>query len=311
MQVARRTTPLILPPPTPEPEPELELTVEQTEYTLGAVEERTATAVFTAKNEWTLSVVYDNAGTEAATEAATDDETATEAAWLTVTPASGAAGEQTVELTAAPKITEESRTAYVDIACGEESVRLTVTQTGTSDETNFSALFATEFAQKLQGLEIIADAGNITLDDMEKIAAITELNVSGSSLTSLQGIEYFESLTYLGCNYNKLTSLDVSGCTALTVLYCYDNQLTTLNVSNNKELESLRCSSNQLKSLDVSQNTALTTLYCGGNPGDGESVFPVTVWADFNLNRIPDKFTKDSWVLDNGTTISPVYQKAQ
>ena len=118
-------------------------------------------------------------------------------------------------------------------------------------------------------------------------------------------------LTELQCYSNSLASLDVSGCTALTELYCYDNQLTTLNVSNNKELESLRCSSNQLKSLDVSQNTALTTLYCGGNPGDGESVFPVTVWADFNLNRIPDKFTKDSWVLDNGTTISPVYQKAQ
>ena len=377
------------PPPTPEPEPELELTVEQTEYTLGAVEERTATAVFTAKNDWTLSVVYDNA----ATEAATDDETATEAAWLTVTPASGAAGEQTVELTAAPKITEESRTAYVDIACGEESVRLTVTQTGASDETNFSALFAPEFAQKLQGLEIISDAEKISLEDMAKIAEVTKLDVSRSSLTSLQGIEYFESLTelrcyfnslesldvsqntaltYLDCAYNKLTSLDVSnntkleslhcysnqlttldvsgctalawlycssnqltsldvsgcaaltvldclsnqltsldvsGCAALTVLDCYSNQLTSLDVSNNTELRSLHCSSNQLKELDISKNTALTELYCEDNPGDGESVFPVTVWGDNATKPESLYIPYTSWTYED-KTIAIDYQTA-
>ena len=373
MQAARRTT--LISPPTPEPEPELELTVEQTDYTLGAVEERTATAVFTAKNDWTLSVVYDNAGTGTGTE--TDDETATEAAWLTVTPASGAAGKQTVELAATPKITEESRTAYVDIACGKQSVRLTVTQTGASDETNFSALFDPEFAKVLQDKKYISDAKKITRQDMTNIAAITELNISGDawlfgSLTSLQGIEYFKSLavlncyfnrlttldvcnctalTTLACNYNKLTSLDVSGCTELTKLYCNrnlltsldvskntkltwlncdynqlptldvsnnteltrlwcnENQLTELNVSNNTALTWLDCSSNQLTELDVSKNTALIYLDCNGNPGDGESVFPVKVWADFNLNSIPSDFTKGSWEY-GGKTITIDYRTA-
>ena len=272
MQAARRTT--LIPPPQPEPEPELELTVEQTDYTLGAIEERTATVAFTAPAEWTLSVVYDETETDADTE------------WLTVTPASGAAGKLTVELAATPKITEESRTAYVDIACGKQSVRLTVTQTGASDKTNFSALFAPGFAQVLQEKGHISDAEKISLEDMAKIAEVTELDVSRSSLTSLQGIEYFESLTelrcyfnslesldvsqntaltYLGCNYNKLTSLDVSGCTALTKLMCYNNQLTTLDVSNNTELTVLYCYENQLTKLNVSGCTALTTLWCYKN----------------------------------------------
>ena len=207
--------------------------------------------------------MYDNAGT--GTETETDDETATEAAWLTVTPASGAAGKQTVELAATPKITEESRTAYVDIACGKQSVRLTVTQTGASDETNFSALFAPEFAQKLQGLEIISDAEKITLQEMAEIAAITELDVSSSSLTSLQGIEYFESLTRLICYVNSLTSLDVSNNSALTELWCYSNQLTELDLSKNTALMWLVCNNNQLGTLDVSGCSVLTTLYCDSN----------------------------------------------
>ena len=231
------------------------LTVGQTEYTLGAAEDRTAAATFTAPADWTLTVTYEDA-----------------ADWLTVTPASGTAGEQTVELSAAENTQTASRTAYVDLACGEETVRLTVTQAAASGETDFTVLFDPGFAQKLQELGHISDAENITSADMEKIAAITELDVSGTyenenpgTLTSLQGIEYFESLTELVCYYNQLTSLDVSANMALTELECYDNQLTSLDVSANTALTELYCLSNQLTSLDVSANTALTVLDCSSN----------------------------------------------
>ena len=251
-----------------------ELTVGQTEYTLGAAEDRTAAATFTAPADWTLTVTYEDA-----------------ADWLTVTPASGTAGEQSVELSASGNFRTSARTAYADIVCGEQSVRLTVTQAAASGETDFTVLFDPGFAQKLQELGHISDAENITSADMEKIAAITELDVSGTygnrgTLTSLQGIEYFESLTELVCYYNQLTSLDVSanmaltelecydnqltsldvsGCTALTMLVCFSNQLTTLDVSANTALTMLVCDSNQLTSLDVSANTALTVLDCSSN----------------------------------------------
>ncbi len=232
------------------------LTIEKTEYTLDADEERTATVAFTAAADWTLSVVYDDAESSAN--------------WLSVTPMSGTAGEQAVELSATRNFRASARTAYADLACGEQSVRLTVTQTAASGDTDFTAQFDEAFAKELQKQGIIADADNITPEDMEKIAAITSLDVAGSydnpgTLTSLRGIEYFESLEELFCLYNQLTSLDVSRNTALTELRCDYNQLTSLDVSRNTALTELRCDYNQLTSLDVSRNTALTYLDCNNN----------------------------------------------
>ena len=238
-----------------DPRPE-NLTIEKTEYAFDAVENRTATVSFSAPADWTLSVVYDDA------ESSAD--------WLSVTPMSGTAGEQTVELSAARNFRTSDRTAYADLVCGEQSVRLTVTQTAASEVVDFTAQFDPGFAQKLQELDIIADAEHITPADMEKIAAMTELDVSGTyenpgTLTSLQGTEYFESLTDLDCSYNQLTSLDVRANTALTYLYCGSNQLTSLDVSANTALTYLSCSSNSLTTLDVSANTALTFLMCVSN----------------------------------------------
>ena len=232
------------------------LTIEKTEYALDAVENRTATVAFTAAASWTLSVVYDDA------ESAAD--------WLTVTPASGTAGEQTVELSATRNYRTSARTAYADLVCGEQSVRLTVTQAAASDDTDFTTLFDPDFAKELQKQGIIADAENITPEDMAKIATMTELDVSGTyenpgTLTSLQGIEYFESLTQLSCYYNQLTSLDISANTALTTLWCYNNSLTSLDVSGCTALTELSCPFNQLTSLDLSANTALTGLSCSSN----------------------------------------------
>ena len=211
-----------------------------------------------ATADWTAAVVYD------------DVESAD---WLTVTPASGTAGEQSVELSATRNYRTSDRTAYVDLACGDQQVRLTVSQAAASGETDFTALFDPDFAKKLQEMGHISDAENITSADMEKIAAITELDVSGTyenrgTLTSLQGIEYFESLTEL---------------------YCLSNQLT---------------------SLDVSANTALTFLECEDNPGDGVSTFPVTAWFDNDTKPDNLEIYQEQWTY-GGKTITIEFQKAE
>ena len=251
-----------IPPPSPE-----NLTVEQTDYTLGAFEERTATAVFTATADWTLSVVYDEPETGAGDETGA---AGADAAWLTAEVAGGAAGEQSVGMSAARNFQASPRTAYVDLLCGEQTVRLTVTQTGLSDDMDFSALFDETFAQKLQERDIVADAEKITMQEMQSMAAMAELDISETysnpgSLTSLRGIAYFESLTSLNCIYNQLPTLDVSQNTALTYLDCSFNQLTELDVRANTALAELRCDGNQLTELDVRANTALAELRCDGN----------------------------------------------
>ena len=232
------------------------LTVEQTDYTLGAFEKRTATAAFSAKGDWTLSIVYDDADADAA--------------WLTADAAGGAAGEQSLGMSAARNFQAAPRTAYVDLVCGEQTVRLTVTQTGLSDDMDFSALFDETFAQKLQERDIVADAEKITMQEIQSMAIMTELDISGTydnpgSLISLRGIEYFEVLTKLNCNRNSLPELDVSQNTELTELRCEYNSLTELDISQNTKLTYLNCNNNSLTELDVSQNTELTELRCDFN----------------------------------------------
>ncbi len=97
-------------------------------------------------------------------------------------------------------------------------------------ETDITADFDPLFAQELQRRGYIADANKITFAEVK---GITELDVAGrwneetvgydGELTSLKGIEYFESLTDLHCYGNQLTALDVSKNTALTELSCEDN----------------------------------------------------------------------------------------
>jgi hypothetical protein len=58
-------------------------------------------------------------------------------------------------------------------------------------------------------------------------------------------------LYYLNCNYNSLTSLNVSGLASLYYLNCSYNSLTSLDVSGLTSLEYLDCSYNSLTSLKV------------------------------------------------------------
>ena len=109
--------------------------------------------------------------------------------------------------------------------------------------------------------------GVITGEEIKKISSISVSGTYSSpgTISNLKGIEYFTAITYLGCSYNQITSLDISKNTLLERIYCDDNKLTSLNVSNNTALTFLRCSRNQLSSLDVSKNILLTTLECQTN----------------------------------------------
>lgn len=86
-----------------------------------------------------------------------------------------------------------------------------------------------------------------------------------TQLASVEGIEYFESLTALRCGGTSLTTLDISHNPHLGYLDCENNQLTSLDVSNNPNLQILNCEHNQITSLDVSSNPNLLDLYCGSN----------------------------------------------
>jgi hypothetical protein len=93
---------------------------------------------------------------------------------------------------------------------------------------------------------------------------ITYLKCSENELTSLT-ISGDPELKTLWCGKNQLTSLNVSGLSQLSRLYCSDNLLSSLDVSKNNRLEKLRCSRNKLTNLDASKNILLQKLRCRQN----------------------------------------------
>lgn len=78
-------------------------------------------------------------------------------------------------------------------------------------------------------------------------------NVKFGGLTPVASLP----LENLSCQYNQLTSLNVSMLTSLKSLYCYNNQLEWLDVSGCAQLSELLAACNKLSSLDVTNCTQL------------------------------------------------------
>ncbi len=100
----------------------------------------------------------------------------------------------------------------------------------------------------------------------EQIASVKELNLSGYSISSLVGINYFTSLEKLNCSSNNLNTLNVMGLKNLVLLECSDNQLQNLYVNGCTKLETLNCYDNIIRgSLNISGCTALKSVSCYNN----------------------------------------------
>ncbi len=109
----------------------------------------------------------------------------------------------------------------------------------------------------------------------EELAAVTSMDcrncystyfvTQGRRLYSLQGIEYFTSLTELDCSENLISKLDLSSNAKLTRIDCWSNLLTSLDTSKNTELVTLCCDNNKLTSLNIQGNTNLERLDCYQN----------------------------------------------
>ena len=98
--------------------------------------------------------------------------------------------------------------------------------------------------------------GNITIEGAQETGRKDYYGEELYRLSS-QTITIRGDVTYLDCDYSRLTSLDVSGCTALTSLSCTSNQLTSLDVSGCTALTKLDCSDNPLTSIDLSNCKSL------------------------------------------------------
>ena len=107
-------------------------------------------------------------------------------------------------------------------------------------------------------------SGDGNIQNTEALA-ITNLNVSNSSIYSLQGISNFINLNSLNCENNLLSTLNVNGLNNLNGLSCYNNNLTNLSINGLTYLQTVFCSGNQLISLDIIGCPNLVSLSCESN----------------------------------------------
>lgn len=105
--------------------------------------------------------------------------------------------------------------------------------------------------------------GKLTTVDLSKNSRLRYVEVEGNKLTELLLPETVSNIEEIHCIYNKLQSLDLSGCPKLKRLWCWENRLTSLNLSNNSFLIDLSCAQNDFfGGLDVSANKELRYLAC-------------------------------------------------
>ena len=122
------------------------------------------------------------------------------------------------------------------------------------------------------------------LDSIET-ADITTLYCSNIGIVSLKGIENFNNLNILDCNYNHLTELDLSGLVHLRTLNCKYNQLGTLKFSSCTALSSLDCSANQLTALDLSGCSSLSSIDCSANQLTALGLSGCTAMSSLNCSN--------------------------
>lgn len=239
--------------PEDEPEPKLVIHTNTNYENFYAHESYEEKIAFSVNTDWEVCIEYN-------CEESPD--------WLDITPLSGTAGDVELTMRLPENPSADLRSATVRITYGEEwwmNELFWVDQRGM----NLTYIFDPEFSRILEKNGYIRNTHNI---DPEEVRGIKRLVLQGAwnaseerylgTLTSLKGLEYFESLEHLNCWGNRITTLDVSRNKHLEELWCYNNQITSLDVSGCPALEVLYCHSNPLSSLDVSRNPAMTAINC-------------------------------------------------
>lgn len=186
----------------------------------------------------------------------TDWSISSDQSWCTSSVSSGN-GNKTINCSISENIQSQIRTAIITVRISSLSKTITVIQNGKEvsiiniPDANFKAVLLKRF-------DIDKD-NEISLEEARKV---TYLSLENNNITSLEGLQYFVSLTYISCYNNQISEIDLSNCINLERLIVGKNNLTSLDVSKNIKLKELHCAYNFIEHLDISNNIELSRLYC-------------------------------------------------
>jgi hypothetical protein len=120
------------------------------------------------------------------------------------------------------------------------------------------------FEQALIDLELDNQLDGFILT--ANIVSVTHLDIPDMSIQDLTGIEGFESLSYLNCSNNSITTIDVSNNPNLVFLFCPDNDLESLIMPESSPVfRELLVNNNNLTSLEMSNYANVAWIIADNN----------------------------------------------
>lgn len=118
-------------------------------------------------------------------------------------------------------------------------------------------------------------AGSVVLDfshnklsgamDVSKWKNISQIDVTSNDLTELTLPTENDVLYKVICDFNRIASLDIHGCTKLDYVSANANELTSLDLTGDTNMTEMYVASNKLQNLDITSCTSLENLTAYGN----------------------------------------------
>lgn len=193
--------------------------------------------------------------------------------WCSVSPMQGAAGTYTLTIELTENLTSYKRDAQLIISSKGQKRFYRVSQ-----QSGIIEIADINFRNYCMALFDINEDGLLSCQEARKVITMT----IPSTVSSLQGIEYFTELLQLTIDGANISSFDLSKNTKLTSLmctnlklgkltlnysdlyhlYCNNCGLTELDVTGCPKLQHLYCENNSLTELDLSRNKGLIYLDC-------------------------------------------------
>ncbi len=127
--------------------------------------------------------------------------------------------------------------------------------------------------------------------DVSEALMAKSINVGNQNITSIEGINYFQSIISLDCSHNNISDLNLENLPLLGSLSCQNNSsLKTLKCTNLPTLFNLYCRTTGLISLELKDLPSLLSLDCSWN----SSLNNLTLT---NLPRLSQLFCNNSGII--------------
>lgn len=186
-----------------------------------------------------------------------------ESAWVKASAGSGKSGDE-VTFTVEKNTGTDPREVSFTFTCATNTVTLTVKQSGKD-------VLASIKDNTLKTVLMAADTdgdGKISLEEAAALKSVeyTGTGEDGSTIMSLEGLEFFTGLEKIVLPNNNFLELDLSGRTTLTDVDVSDNEeITSINLKGCSALKTVRAALDKsLESIDLQGCTSLVSCLAYG-----------------------------------------------